>query len=126
MMNVFLLYTKLVDEMGFGQLWLVIFFSAIVYVLLVLHYLVWVFGMGEAAIRIRLLRELERSETQSASLEEIKQNYNAEKILKSRLDRLVGAGHLAFDGKCYTLKSKILLIQIYVERIFKKLLGIPL
>ncbi len=123
--NTLLLYLRLRDDFAFSQLFLIFFASTIIYILLIFHYLVWVFGMGEAAIRIRLLRELERTETKFATLAEIKKNYNAQKILNSRLERLMGAGHLTFDGKFYHLKSKILLIQIGVERFFKKLLGIP-
>lgn len=123
--DAFLIYMRLRDKATWGQLFLITFTSVTLYVLLVFHYLVWVFGMGEAAIRIRLLRELDRTESKSATLEEIKKYYNAQKILNSRLERLLGAGHLTFDGKSYSLKSKVLLIQIGVEKFFKKLLGIP-
>ena len=99
--------------------------SVLIYILLVFHYLVWVFGMGEAAIRIRLLRELDQLPFKSASLAEICVRYNAEKILQSRLERLVGAGHLKFDGRYYSLNKKILLVQVRVETIVKALLGIP-
>ncbi len=99
-------------------------YSVLIYILLVFHYLVWVFGMGEAAIRIRLLRELDRMPSKSASLTEICVNYNVEKILKSRLDRLVGASHLKFDGQYYFLNKKILLVQARIEKMIKRLLGI--
>ena len=98
--------------------------SIVIYILLVFHYLVWCFGMGEAAIRIRLLRELDKTSSKSAILSEILLGYNAEKILRSRLLRLVESGHAGYDGRYYTVRNKILLIQAAVEKILKRLLGI--
>ena len=99
--------------------------SVLIYICLVFHYLVWVFGMGEAAIRIRLLRELDRTPSKSVSLREICLHYNVDKILQSRLERLVSAGHLHFDGQYYSIRKKILLVQAQVEKMVKVLLGIP-
>ena len=99
--------------------------SLLIYTCLAFHYLVWVFGMGEAAIRIRLLRELDRTPSKSVSLREICLHYNVDKILQSRLERLVSAGHLHFDGQYYSIRKKILLVQAQVEKMVKVLLGIP-
>ncbi|GEM_PF-4821469 len=104
--------------------WLLLFAAAIsilIYLFFVLHYLAFIFGMGEASIRIRLLFEVSKSET---SLEEILKNYNADKILTVRLARLVMAGHFMFDGNCYRIKSPVLLIQLWLISFFKRLLGI--
>jgi hypothetical protein len=58
------------------------------------------------------------------SLEEVLKNYNAEGILKTRLARLVTAGHVNFDGTFYRMKNPVLLIQLMLIRFFKFLLGI--
>jgi len=93
--------------------------SSVIYLFFVFHYIAWFFGMGEASVRIRLLFELDRSATQEgASLEEIMKNYNAEKILETRLARLVTAGHASFDGTFYRMKSPILLVQLMLIRFF--------
>ena len=96
----------------------------IIYSLLVLLYLSLVFGMGEAAVRIRLLREIDAKPSRTATLAEICHAYNAEKILELRLGRLVSAGHLRFDGERYHLGNRILLIQGLATKLLKFLLGI--
>lgn len=97
--------------------------SLLIYSLLFFHYLAWVFGMGEAAIRIRLLRELENAPSQSATLKEIYAGYDAEKMLEIRLSRLTGSGHLFFDGQGYSINHRILLLQSWVMETFQRLLG---
>lgn len=104
--------------------WLGSFTAAVVYSLLVLLYISLVFGMGEGAVRIRLLREINSRPSRSATLGEILQAYNAEKILEIRLERLVSAGHLRFDGRHYQLGNPILLLQGLANRFLKFLLGI--
>lgn len=95
------------------------------YLILVFHYIAWIFGMSEAAMRIRLLNEIELHPQKRATLEDIYQNYNGEKILEVRLKRLLNAGHLTYDGQYYYLKGKVLLLQDFVSGLFKKLLGFP-
>ncbi len=97
--------------------------SILIFSLLVFHYFSGVFGMMEAAIRIRLLLELYGRPAQSATPEEILQNYNESMILKLRLDRLVAAGHLKWNGEFYRIGNRILLIQIGIQRIVKGLFG---
>ena len=96
--------------------------GSLIYVLLVFHYLSLVFGMGESAIRIRLLRELNKRPSKSFSWEEILSSYNAAQILCSRLERLVSAGHLSFDGRHYFLRKRVLLIQAMIRQILRHLL----
>lgn len=97
--------------------------SLLIYSLLFFHYLAWVFGMGEAAMRIRLLRELEKIPSQSATLDEIYASYDAEKMLGIRLERLTGSGHLSFDGQYYSVNHRILLLQSWIMEAFQRLLG---
>lgn len=99
--------------------------SLLIYSMLVFNYMVWVFGMGEAAIRIRLLHELYRAPSNAETLEEIYHAYNAEMILKVRLSRLVDSGHLRFDGCRYSIGRRFLFIHAHFMRIIKTLMGIP-
>lgn len=98
--------------------------SLLIYSLLFFHYLAWVFGLGEAAMRIRLLRELEKAPAQSATLNEIYASYDAEKMLQIRLARLTSSGHLAFDGQYYSVNHRILFFQSWIMETFQRLLGI--
>ena len=110
---------------GSGRLsFLGVFVSLLMFSLLIFHYFNWVFGMGEAAIRIRLLCELHRRNPPSATLNEIEQDYNDAAILKLRLDRLVSAGHLKWGGQFYRIGNRILFIQISIQKMFKSLFGV--
>ena len=100
------------------------FISALIYSFLILNYFIWVFGMGEAAIRIRLLRELDQRPDKSATLEELLQNYNSQIIVDQRLDRLVGAGHLKFENGYYRIGNPVLLIELLLLHCLKSLMGI--
>ena len=106
------------------EILLLAFLSMFLYGLLVLQYIAWIFGMGEAAIRIRILLELQRRFSKGASLNEIYEHYNAEQILKVRLSRLVNAGHLTEAGDRYQLKKRILIIEAFVIRMLKLWMGI--
>ena len=98
--------------------------SLVIYSLLVLHYIVWVFGMGETAIRVRLMCELSRRPSRQATLREIYEAYNAERILQVRLSRLVEAGQLHYDGRTYRIGKRYLFFHDRLLRIVKSLLGI--
>lgn len=97
--------------------------SCFLYTLLVFHYIAWVFGMGEAAIRIRLLFELAKHPVKGLSLEDFYERYNAESILSVRLARLVNAGHISLEGDIYKIKNRILLFQVFLNNLMKSLLG---
>ena len=103
---------------------LLVFLSMFLYGMLVLQYIAWIFGMGEAAIRIRILLELQKRSSKGASLDEIYEHYNAEQILKVRLSRLVNAGHLTEAGDRYQLKKRILVVEAFVIRMLKSWMGI--
>ena len=100
------------------------FLSVILLALLIFHYIAWVFGMGEAAIRIRLLHELIQTPSGAITLDELYQRYNASKIFEARLARLLNSGHVSFDGKYYRVGNRILLIQLSITRILKCFLGL--
>lgn len=95
-----------------------------IYVFLIFHYIAWIFGMGEAAIRIRLLFEIEKFQSGGATLEGVYEHYNAKKILSTRLSRLLNAGHIAHEGTRYEIRNRALLFQIYLSRLLKSLMGL--
>ena len=64
-------------------------------------YVVGIIGPYESSIRIRLIRELFSVFPEGLSLPEILKRYNAEMILKGRLERFVGSGEVIFDGLSY-------------------------
>ena len=97
--------------------------SVTLYALLVFHYIAWIFGMSEAAIRIRLLFEVGKKPHGGVKVGEILEHYNAATILEVRLKRLVTAGHIRFDGSRYQIKISPLLIQLWLMKGIMKLLG---
>lgn len=100
------------------------FSISLIYGLFVFHYLGWIFGMGEAAVRIRLLMEIDQMPEKKATLKEIYRRYNADSILKTRLARLVNAGHVTQTGTEYSIRSRFLLIQERLIHFHRKLMGI--
>ena len=106
-----------------GHSILILFASGFLFTLLVFHYLAWVFGMGEAAIRIRLLFEVAKNPN-GITLEELFRDYHSEGILATRLDRLVRAGHVQTDGNFYWFRGSLLFLQHGVSEGLKRLLGI--
>lgn len=80
--------------------------SAILYGLLGFHYVVGVFGPYESSIRLRLIRELYKDHPVGASLEQILNRYNAQMVLKRRLDRLMCSGDLVSESSIYKLKNR--------------------
>ncbi len=100
--------------------------SSVLYALLVFNYVGWIFGMGIAAIRIRLLLLLMNTPAHRATREQILTQCNAGDILRIRLARLVGSGHLILDGDSYRFHSKVLTVQAWITAGLSALLGIPL
>ena len=97
--------------------------TVLLYVLLVFHYIAWFFGMGESALRIRILHELAGAGSEGLSLEELYRRYNAPLIFKTRMDRFLNTGHLRREGDRYRLGNPIFLWQIRVSRFLGSLLG---
>jgi hypothetical protein len=63
------------------------------------------FNLNYTSLRIRLLREFFAREN-GLELSEILSKYNANEILKARLERLTKADELYFDGQLYRLGSR--------------------
>lgn len=103
--------------------WLAGGVSLAIYSLTTLHYLSWVFGMHEAAVRMRILYELNRLTSKSATLNEIYSAYCDETILKIRLAKLTGAGYLVQDGQSYRIGRPMVFLQARVIHMLRVLLG---
>ena len=103
---------------------LAIALSMILYGFFVFHYIAWIYGMGEAAIRIRLLCEIDQFPGKRASLSQVLERYNAAYLLERRLVRLLGPGHLKTDGVFYQIGNPALLFHEKIAKMMKKILGV--
>ncbi len=104
--------------------WLLIAAACLLYGLLVFNYGTWIFGMGEAALRVRLLYEVE-DRGGAATVAEVLDRYNASLILDRRLEKLVASGHLTFDGARYLLARESLRAPLVLVRWHRRFLGLP-
>ena len=92
------------DRLGFG---LSLFVSWTLSSLLALCYVLFIFGPFESSIRLRLIRELGLAGGEGLSQEEILMRYCARDILDRRLERLVAAQELSFDGRAYRVRNRL-------------------
>src|SRR3989338_2095143 len=75
--------------------------SISIYGLIVFIYILCVFGLHESSIRIRMLRELYAARPRGLSREELLERYNADVILRRRLERLMASGEVTLQGTEY-------------------------
>jgi|TARA_B100001971_G_C18156751_1_gene519009 hypothetical protein len=99
--------------------------SYIIFVIMYYVYTLYIFGVYESAIRIRLLREIVDSGSHGITLAQIKEHYNGAMIIKKRLARLVNSGEIIYD--CNTKdyregKQSVFRIQAYIIYKLRKLL----
>lgn len=79
--------------------------ASLLYALLAVHLISLIFGMGETAVRIRLLFELLKRPGRRATMEEILRDYNSRVFIGYRLARMTGGGQLRVEGGVYRLNS---------------------
>lgn len=91
--------------------------SAALTALLIMIYVLGCFGLLESSIRARLMWELYKLHPRPLPLPELMKDYNAETILKTRLERLSAAKEILFDGKNYYPGSQMSLF------VFKEWIG---
>ncbi len=82
------------NSFGLPMLLLLLICSLGIYGLLCFLYVLYIYGPYESSIRIRILREFTDVYPKGLKREELLRNYNDEKILRTRLDRLVGSGDI--------------------------------
>ncbi len=98
--------------------------SVVLTVLFILIYVLGCFGLLESAIRARLMWELHKFHPRPLSLPELMRDYNAETILKVRLERLSATKEIIFDGKNYYPGSQMsfFVFKEWVGHIIKDML----
>ena len=94
------------------------------YFFLVVNYMVWVFGMGEVAIRIRVLREIDSAPEKALTSDGILERYNADTVLQTRLARLTATGHLRREGGRYRVARRALPFHDRLLRMMRSLFRI--
>lgn len=92
---------------------IVILLSIFFYCLFVIIYVLGVFGMMLASLRIRLLTLVANGNKDGASQEKILSIYNKEKILQHRLERLVQNGDLGLFKNQYFIRNRYSLFLIH-------------
>ena len=80
--------------------------------------------MGEAAVRIRILLELDKRPGGSATPAELRDAYSDETILKIRLAKLVGAGYLRESAGIYRISRSQMFLQAKAIGLLKRVLGV--
>jgi len=93
--------TELIGPHNFGTTIFCGLLSFVVYSLMCYFYVLYIFGIYESSIRIRIMREFYNALPNGLTLEELLSRYNADYILRTRLERLVGSGEVTFDGVKY-------------------------
>jgi len=69
--------------------------------LLCFFYVLCIFGPYETSVRMRLVREIAKGKDIGVSHDEILAQYNAEIMVKIRLQRLIGSGDIVEDNGIY-------------------------
>ncbi len=101
-----------------------VFMSLAIFAMCFFNYMSLVFGMGEVAIRVRLIREIDARPTGSATLEELYQKYNTDMILTARLARLTAAGYLRLENNYYRIQSRLLFLHSHLLKTIRTLMGL--
>lgn len=106
----------------FGQhqpeyLWAATINSIILYLLSMFIYILGVFGLMAASVRIRLLCDIAKKGNEGITQGELQQSYNPKIIAEKRLERLVSSGILDYRQGQYRLKNRRSLFFLYVSLI---------
>lgn len=97
--------------------------SVILFGLFFLHFTSLIFGVGESAVRFRILRELELRGEGGLTLSELYARYNTQAMLRIRLARLTAGGQLRVENGLYRAGDcRVLLLQIRFMDLLKRLL----
>lgn len=81
--------------------------SFVIYGLTSFLYIICIFGPFETSVRSRILRELCSCYPEGFSYQQILTKYNNRVIIQRRLDKLLCASKVSFDGQFYRLKKKM-------------------
>ena len=112
-------------NLAMAQMIVVFILSFLIYGLLSFLYMAYIFGTSESSIRLRLIHEISKTQKAGISLDEILKRYNTGILLKRRLDRLVYAKNLVYDGKLFHIgkRHNFFLLMVDVGSRLRKILS---
>ncbi len=80
--------------------------SLVLYGLMAFLYIICIFGPYESSVRLRIIRELYKVYPSSITLAELLKEYNSQKIIDRRLQRLTFSNDITWDGIFYQISRK--------------------
>ncbi len=118
LVNLFVSFTML----GFGSI-VFVFFSFLLYTMLVFCYILGIFGLMESSIRIGLIMKIGQSSTYGMRKQDILKNYNRRIIVAKRLKRFVASGELKYQKGYYLIKKKFsyFIINDFINSFMRKI-----
>lgn len=114
-----LLQTNLPQNPNMGLVLFGSLISFFLYGLLCFFYVICVYGAFESSLSVRIFRELDKFPA-GLTRSEVLKFYNAEMILRTRLERFIGSGEVLFDGKSYRI-GKTSYVFVFLQGISKTL-----
>src|SRR3989338_6044211 len=81
--------------------------SLVLYALTTSIFVLAIFGIIEASLRIRMLAEITKTGKKGISYDELLIRYNRNMIVKKRLERFLQSGDIGFDGERYFIKHRV-------------------
>lgn len=96
----------------------------LIYGLLVYLYSLYVFGVNESSIRIRLLREISDGQARGILLSDLSKRYNDDVIINTRINRLLSSGEIKLKNGKYCMGNSfgIFALQSFIIYKLKKVL----
>lgn len=91
--------------------------SMIFYFLSMFIYILGVFGLMAAAVRIRLICDIAKKGNEGITYGQLQKGYNQEIIVRKRLERLVSSGILDYQQGQFRLKNRRSIFFLYVSLI---------
>lgn len=119
------IYQGSIFGLSHGQTILCVGLSASILLLLLMIYVTGIFGLVEAAIRMRIMWELYKVFPQSMTSDELFQHYNVEAMIQRRLDRLTVAKEIVMKDHYYYLGRQMnyFFFSEWTGNFFNSLLG---
>ena len=99
--------------------------SFFIYSQMCFFYVINIYGPYESSLSVRLLRELAKVHPKGLTQDQILTSYNAQLILRTRLERLVGSGEVVQEGDRYRIgkKQNIFFVLEFSSRQFHKFIS---
>ncbi len=115
--------TKIMMESGILGVGFCVFLSFIIYGIMSFFYVLNIYGPYESSLSVRLIREIYQTLPQGSTIYEILKRYNADMILRTRLERLIGSGEIIVEGPIYRIGKYpcIFLTLHYIGRILNRI-----